>query len=147
MEATVDSAPTRLQVLEHAKAIAEKKGAVKYGAHLFEIARPGVGVPPYEPGTLELKDPAVREQVCGVCISGAAILAEIELTGRISTTDWLGELDPIAEMVLEDFEARRPSGRSYLGPFTGAITHYGTDYVVAVLDEAISRERELIPGG
>jgi hypothetical protein len=129
---------TRLAVLEHAREIAEQKGAVKNGDLFFEDADGD----PIAYCALELH-PEARERVCGVCMAGAIFLAKLEL--GLPVTSPYSDLRRVEDVAVGLAPPAPADDSGYVYATTGAITAGGTPYVLAVLDRMIETERAKVP--
>jgi hypothetical protein len=142
--------PTRLEILEHAREIALAKGAVKNGSNYFEAPRfdvdalRGVGPTVVQKGTIQ------PDAICGVCIAGACMLAEVELgvpyDDMAWSYSWLSQVEPTAVLVASEhgwLDNVDPDEHADYA-VTRLINHQGTDYVVEVLDRMIAAERDAV---
>jgi hypothetical protein len=129
-EQVQDRVPTDLERYIDALAVVERVGAVRCGDSYFEDADG------HDLSSWSVQSGLVApEEVCGVCIMGASILADV-LNGRTVQPATTEILDAA---VKEECTARGLWGQ---GPYTGAIDSGGTDYIRAVFQRAIRMEQE-----
>jgi hypothetical protein len=141
---------TRLQVLEHAREIAEKVGAVEHGSAYFEVEDGDTGRAP-TPCDSVIYGLVPLEKVCGVCVAGAAIYSALALGAGYYKDEvfWLEEARPFAHAVAAEQFGEPEVDHSHGYPrdledrcLTDTITKHGTPYVLAVLDAMIAQDRE-----